>query len=229
MTLSIQRARLAQAIRRAGWNVVFFHYRGSWGSEGQFSFAHVLEDVGAVVDQIAAPGLAGTGRIDFERIALVGHSMGGFAALISAVEVESVDCVVSIAGGNLGGLAKALVAAPEQIAAMAETLDGWAGPLAGATGAGLVEEIRGNLDRFDLTTHARVLGKKPLLLLAGRRDEVTPITLHHDPLVDALAATGSTIVTEEVFEDADHSFSGQRMALARRVVGWLESGCGRQD
>jgi len=25
---------LAQALRRAGWNVVFFHYRGSWGSGG---------------------------------------------------------------------------------------------------------------------------------------------------------------------------------------------------
>src|ERR1700749_1821655 len=40
---------LAQAIRRAGWNVVLFHYRGSWGSPGHFTFAHCLEDAKAAV------------------------------------------------------------------------------------------------------------------------------------------------------------------------------------
>jgi uncharacterized protein len=25
---------LAHAMRRAGWNVVFFHYQGAWGSGG---------------------------------------------------------------------------------------------------------------------------------------------------------------------------------------------------
>src|SRR5690348_6082167 len=29
---------LAQAVRRAGWNVITFNYRGSWGSPGKFSF-----------------------------------------------------------------------------------------------------------------------------------------------------------------------------------------------
>ena len=40
---------LAQAIRRAGWNVFFFHYRGAWGSGGEFSFGNALEDVRAVI------------------------------------------------------------------------------------------------------------------------------------------------------------------------------------
>src|SRR3954469_11215477 len=35
---------LAQAVRRAGWNAITVNYRGSWGSPGNFSFAHVLED-----------------------------------------------------------------------------------------------------------------------------------------------------------------------------------------
>src|ERR1700761_9426143 len=40
---------LAQAIRRAGWNVVTFNYRGSWGSPGTFSFPGVLEDARAAL------------------------------------------------------------------------------------------------------------------------------------------------------------------------------------
>src|SRR3984885_4662719 len=35
---------LAQAIRRDGWNVVYFDYRGSWGSSGAFSFTPSIED-----------------------------------------------------------------------------------------------------------------------------------------------------------------------------------------
>src|SRR5271170_4218023 len=31
---------LAQDIRRAGWDVLYFDYRGSWGSPGDFSFSH---------------------------------------------------------------------------------------------------------------------------------------------------------------------------------------------
>jgi hypothetical protein len=50
---------LAQAIRRAGWNAVFFHYRGAWGSEGSFGFVHVLEDRGRT-HHVAAAGLRGT-------------------------------------------------------------------------------------------------------------------------------------------------------------------------
>lgn len=35
---------LAQAIRRAGWNVLTFTYRGAWGSTGAFSIANSVED-----------------------------------------------------------------------------------------------------------------------------------------------------------------------------------------
>jgi len=35
---------LAQAVRRAGYQAVYFDYRGIWGSGGIFSFAHGLEE-----------------------------------------------------------------------------------------------------------------------------------------------------------------------------------------
>ncbi|MCB1685750.1 MAG: hypothetical protein KDI31_14745, partial [Pseudomonadales bacterium] len=36
---------LAQALRRAGFNVLFFHYRGAWGSDGDYSLPGVLDDI----------------------------------------------------------------------------------------------------------------------------------------------------------------------------------------
>jgi hypothetical protein len=40
---------LAQAIRRDGGDVVYFDYRGSWGSPGDFSFTHSIEDTQSAI------------------------------------------------------------------------------------------------------------------------------------------------------------------------------------
>src|SRR6185295_11131178 len=36
---------LAQVVRARGWNVIYFDYRGSWGSQGKFGFKNCVEDV----------------------------------------------------------------------------------------------------------------------------------------------------------------------------------------
>lgn len=222
---------LAQAIRRAGWNAVFFHYRGSWGSGGEFSFLNVLEDVATVVSLISRPEFAQTHRIDPDRLALIGHSMGGFAALVSGAEIEAIDCVVSMAGANLGGLARAAGSSPDTAAGFAKSLDGWSGPIRGPGGIVLIEEIGENLDRFDTTRHAQALAERDLLLIAGGRDEVTPIAVHHTPLVEAIREASTSernrpaVLETEIYANGDHSFSGQRIALTRRVTDWLVGRC----
>jgi pimeloyl-ACP methyl ester carboxylesterase len=220
---------LAQAIRRAGWNVIFFHYRGAWGSGGQFSFLHVIEDVEVVVDEISEPEFAREHRMDPERIALVGHSMGGFAALVLGAELPAVDCVVSMSGANLGGLARSLENSPEQSAAFAATLDGWAGPIRGLSGEQLIKELAMHAERFDTVERANALAGKDLLLIAGARDVVTPARVHHVPLVEALEAAQAASLETMIFEHADHAYSGQRIALARLVTRWLQKNCAQGD
>jgi len=214
---------LAQAIRRAGWNAVFFHYRGAWGSEGSFSFTNVVADVAAVTKAFANPAFATVYRGDPSRIALVGHSMGGFAALLSASERPEVDCAASLAGANLGLWNEAL-ATPDGTARMVRALDGWRGPIRGATGQSLVADVRRNATRFDLRRHAAALARKPILLVAGSRDDVTPPALHHTPLVEAIGARPEAHLTSFVL-DADHAFADRRVELARLVIGWLERDC----
>ena len=75
---------LAQAVRRAGWNAVTFNYRGSWGSPGRFSFAGNLEDGAAALAYLRDPANAKKLGIDPARIALAGHSMGGWVAAMTA-------------------------------------------------------------------------------------------------------------------------------------------------
>jgi fermentation-respiration switch protein FrsA (DUF1100 family) len=64
----------------------------------------------------------------------------------------------------------------------------------------------------------------PLLLVAGRRDEVTPPALHHEPLAAAVAAEPGARLTSALL-DADHAFADRRVELARLVVGWLTREC----
>ena len=52
--------RIAHALGRSGWSVLFFHYRGAWGSEGAFSFRNVIGDVKAAVSN---PATGATGPL----------------------------------------------------------------------------------------------------------------------------------------------------------------------
>src|SRR4051794_24837023 len=65
---------LAQAIRRCGWDVLTFTYRGAWGSPGDFSIASSMDDAVAALAFASAEG-AKLG-IDTRHIVLAGHSMG---------------------------------------------------------------------------------------------------------------------------------------------------------
>ncbi len=215
---------LAQAIRRAGWNAFFFHYRGAWGSGGEFSFDNALEDVAAVVALLREPVFTARYRVDPERIALVGHSMGGATALISAAELAEVRCVASLAGANLGAMARAFANDPPSAVRAAAQFQAWGAGRIRGSGTALVSELAANPARFDLPSHAAALAGKPVLLVAGARDDVTAPAQHHAPLVAALRAEGAVLLTE-VTLDADHAFSEKRIALARTVVMWLGAGC----
>src|SRR5438093_1227206 len=68
---------LAHAFRRAGWTALVFHYRGAWGSQGEFTFGHVLEDVRSALAFVRSGEARRDLQLDAERVALVGHSMGG--------------------------------------------------------------------------------------------------------------------------------------------------------
>jgi uncharacterized protein len=72
-----QNLDLAQSIRRAGWNVLTLHYRGSWGTPGTFSFAHCLEDAAATIDWLRSAEAAP--RIDSRKLVVIGTAerLGG--------------------------------------------------------------------------------------------------------------------------------------------------------
>jgi pimeloyl-ACP methyl ester carboxylesterase len=93
---------LAQSIRRAGWNVLYFDYRGSWGSPGAFSFTHCIEDTQSAIDYLRNPVHAVQLHSDARTIVLIGHSMGGFMALQAGALDPAINAVITFSAADLG-------------------------------------------------------------------------------------------------------------------------------
>jgi uncharacterized protein len=211
---------LAQALRRAGFAVLVFHYRGSWGTDGCFSWAHVLQDAARVVDAVRGPGIAGPHRLDPSRLAVVGHSLGGFAALMTAAADPSIAAVVSVAGFDFSAVAAECAADPAARAAYAEAFGGELLPLRGTSGPALVAEMEQAGAAWSLAALAPRLDGRPVLLIGIDGDTVTPAAVHHHPLVAAYRSRPRVMLEHLVFAD-DHALSAHRVALARAVLTFL--------
>lgn len=91
---------LAQSLRRAGYNVIYFDYRGSWGSKGIFGFQNAINDAHAVVDYLRDSLNMENLKVDTARIAFYGHSMGAGIALLAGLADPRVKGVIGISVFN---------------------------------------------------------------------------------------------------------------------------------
>jgi uncharacterized protein len=201
---------LAQAVRRAGWNAVTFNYRGSWGSPGSFSFAQNLQDADAVLAYLRDPDNAAKLGVDPKRIAIVGHSMGGWVTAHTASHDHALLGAAIISMGDMGLIGG--MPRDQAIAMMSEDME----TLAGVTAASLVDEVRAHAKEFIVANAAAGLVQMPLLALTAD-DHLAP---HTDNLVAAIKAKGGTRVTT-MHVATDHSWSDHRVALEGIVISWL--------
>jgi uncharacterized protein len=79
---------LAQVVRAHGWNVIYFDYRGSWGSQGKFSFRNCVADIINVV--YFCNKYQDSLQIDTSKIVLFGHSMAGWASLKAIQQLPAI-------------------------------------------------------------------------------------------------------------------------------------------
>lgn len=201
---------LAQAVRRAGWNAVTFNYRGSWGSPGNFRFAHTLEDAQAVLAYLRDPANATKLGINTQRIALAGHSMGGWVVSRTAANDHALIGAILISAGDMGHFGDA--PRDRVVAQMADDMES----LAGVTAASMAAELIANAKAFHMENAAAGLTQTPLLALTAD-DGLAPAT---DALVRAIRAKGGNKITA-VHVATDHSWSDRRIRLESEVITWL--------
>jgi pimeloyl-ACP methyl ester carboxylesterase len=201
---------LAQAVRRAGWNAVTFNYRGSWGSPGAFRFAQNLEDADAVLAYLRDPANAAKLGIDPKRIAIAGHSMGGWVVAHTAAHDPALRGAILISMADMGQVGDRPRA--KAVAAMADDMES----LAGVTADSMVDELTAHEKEFRVAGSASGLAKIPVLALTAN-DQLAPQT---DALVAEIKARGGTRITA-MHVDTDHGWSDHRIALQGIIINWL--------
>jgi uncharacterized protein len=196
---------LAVRLRDRGWNALLFHYRGCWGSAGRYDLRTIPRDVTVAVDYLAARP-----RVDAGRIAVLGHSLGGWAALVAAAADLRLRAVaVYGAPARLGAVTEL---SPDQIEEefirfLATTPEEFAGQLA---------EVA---EQMDGLAAAAAIAPRPLLVVHGTADRWVPVARARE----LRERVGSSCCYVEV-EGADHAFSYHRAELADLMVGWLSEG-----
>jgi pimeloyl-ACP methyl ester carboxylesterase len=204
---------LAQSARRAGWTVVTVNYRGSWGSPGAFRFANTLEDARATLAWLRRPEVAAHLAIDPARIAIGGHSMGGWVTAHTLAGDPALLGGVMISAGDLG---RAGLAPPERRADIVAFMNASRETLNGATGETMADELMGPHPDWTLAALAPRLKDRRLLVLYS----ADFVKADSEALIAAMTTAGATRMQTR-YEPTDHAWSDKRIALQSAVLNWL--------
>lgn len=217
---------LAQAVRRAGYQAVYVDYRGMWGSGGTFSFGSGLEDANTVLAWVRAPEIAAKYHFDTRRIAVVGHSYGGWLALMTAAQEPRSVCVAALAAWNIGLAAQRFAQHPEERTSNGDYFRETTASGGPVRGDDLLSEMIAHARDYDYFAKAPTFGDRAVLLVGATRDSPDEGVAVHERMGAALRKAGGTHVTVKQFDD-DHPFSNHRVALAKLLTNWLNADCAR--
>jgi pimeloyl-ACP methyl ester carboxylesterase len=210
-----QNLDLAQAIRRAGFDVLTLHYRGSWGSPGAFSFSHAIEDSDAAVTFLKAN--AAKYNIAPQQIFVIGHSMGGFMAASVAAHDPTIAGLVMISAWDIGRDGGQFHDKSFRQAQMNDEFRDDVIPLAGTSANALMDEAMANAKDWEFAGWAPALGLRPVLLVTA--DDGSEPDSHR--LALTLGLNNNHAVTQ-IHMATDHPYSDHRIALESAVVDWLQ-------
>lgn len=206
---------LVQSLAAQGWVVVQPNFRGSYGYGRAFAAAgwkqwgrRMQEDLDDTIDDLVAAGIA-----DPKRVAIVGASYGGYAALAGAAFTpDRYRAAVSIAGiANIVDILQKdrVDYGRDSSLAKRET-----------ERVGDVSSERAELERWSPSEHAANV-RIPILLVHGTRDDVVPY-LQTQLMQSRLKSAGKSVQVIEFRTEGHRDWSPASEAkLAADVVTFL--------
>lgn len=199
---------LAQDVRARGWNVIYFNYRGSWASQGEFSFRHCVEDVKNVVAYCRQN--AAKLQVDPNNIALFGHSMGGFVCLKALSEIPGIKKGFALSAWDI--YKNISTNSPSEMAAQEKEADGYF-VLNKKSGKALFAAVLKEADFHNLKKIANPLAGKQVIMLDEHNE--------NKELAALFKSTNKNYFRYEVW-NTDHSFTNKRKSLSALVIDFLQ-------
>ena len=215
---------IGQDLRRNGFNVLFFHYRGAWGADGSYRILNLADDVAAALEYLRMPDNAKNLRVNTSKLSLLGHSMGGFSALAAGSRDNELACVGAMSPANVGMIKMGVDTEEENSLRILHYADSLF-MLNGYGAKQMLEELRSaDLAEVDTRAFGPGLKGKSVLLVVGDKDPVTPAEIMLLPVVEEYARVPGLKVEHHVIS-GDHSFSWSRLALTKLVRNWMLRDC----
>jgi uncharacterized protein len=188
---------VAYALRDRGWNCLYFHFRGCWGSQGSYSLDGLADDTHAAVEWILKQP-----SVDRDRVALVAASTGSHPAFLCGAADPVIRAIVGISP----------VIAPRAFQFPKDLADEFAGMLNGVTGRDLLMQWQ---RLHGLSEAITAFSPRPVLLVTAGHDSIFPSSDY----TRSIAGFPNIRLVQN--EESDHSFSSHRSWLVRTVTDWL--------
>jgi pimeloyl-ACP methyl ester carboxylesterase len=198
---------IAQALRRAGYNIVYFDYRGSWGSKGVYSYPNCIGDTRAVIDFVTDSANVVDGRIDTSKIYLLGHNLGAGIAMIEGLNDPRVKGVAVLSLVNPYTIFRG-VEAKENFIDMKEYFSTLG--MLNTTPQDFLMSMVNNLESYNIVK-----------MVAGSSKPVMVIDEHHNN-EELKRYLQKPNVKYEIW-DTDLEFSDTRVTVTKKIKSWLDS------
>ncbi len=206
---------LEHALMRMGCVVIHMNHRGAWGSEGNYLFTHLKDDLVAIAKWAHNPAIADQYYIDRDNLFLVGHSMGGQTVLNAAKELSFIKGVVAMAAYDIGAAFRYKM--EKDLFLMIET-EGQCLKMNSASE--VYENALLNQQELSVLNRYEELVNRNVLLVEASFDTIAPPDKMLKPLAVKLKESNGNVRYETIA--SNHSFIGQRMKLTNLVGRWIE-------
>lgn len=202
---------IAQVVRSHGWNVIYFDYRGSWGSQGKFSFKNCVEDVVNVVS--FCKNYQDSLKIDTSNIVLFGHSMGGWVCLKALQQLPTIKKGFALSAWNIGDDFKKVLTEKEMLQLANDPNVGGKYFVLNASLKEMFNPVIQNHNYFNLVNDGKALSNKQIIML----DE----NAKNKQLAEILKDANKSYFDYEVWQ-TDHPFTNKRISLINKVLAFLD-------
>ena len=202
---------IAQVVRSHGWNVIYFNYRGSWGSQGKFSFKNCVEDVVNVV--AFCNKYQDSLKIDTSNLVLFGHSMGGWVCLKALQELPTIKKGFALSSWNIGDDYKNVSTEKEMLSLANDPNTGGKYFVLNSSLKDLYTPVIRNQTYFNLVNDGKSLADKQIIMIDEHQ--------RNNQLADKIKETNKSYFDYNVWQ-TDHSFTNKRASLINKVLDFLE-------
>ncbi len=202
---------IAQIVRSHGWNVIYFDYRGSWGSQGKFSFKNSVEDVVNVV--AFCNKYQDSLKIDTSNIVLFGHSMGGWVVFKALQELPTIKKGFALSTWNIGDYYKN-VSTEKEMLRLANDPNGVGKYFVLNTSLkDLYTPVLQDQTYFNLLNDAKSLADKKIIMIDEHEK--------NSQLAAKMKESNKSYFDYSVWQ-TDHVFTNKRISLINKIITFLE-------